>query len=56
MSEAKHYEEGDTCPECGGTMELIFPAENCSCHLSAPCIACENNVPKCPDCGWSENE
>lgn len=45
-------EEGETCNRngCGGTMD--WPkVENCSCHISAPCGACENNPLTCDQCG-----
>jgi hypothetical protein len=48
------YEEGDECP-CGGIMK-VFPTENCSCHISAPCNACVENEPKCDKCQSSEEE
>jgi len=44
-------EDGSRCNRpCEGVMVLTTP-ENCSCHLSPPCAACENNRPVCSFCG-----
>ena len=44
-------EEGVVCNRrCDGKM-VLPPVENCSCHLSAPCGACEDNRPMCSSCG-----
>lgn len=48
-------EEGDACPfGCEG--KLGYPkAEDCSCHLNAPCGACVSVVLTCPECGWEDD-
>ena len=45
-------DEGSRCPDvfCTGTLELP-PVEGCSCHISAPCHACVENVTTCNECG-----
>ena len=44
-------EDGSRCNRrCDGVMVLGQP-ENCSCHLSAPCGACEDMRPECSMCG-----
>lgn len=49
------YCEGDTCGRnrCKGTIEMR-KAENCSCHLSAPCSACTAPRCYCDTCEWDE--
>ena len=51
MSKIIKIEECDFCPECGqhGKMERIV--ENCSCHIVAPCSACESDRLVCNCCG-----
>jgi hypothetical protein len=44
-------EEGSNCPECEGKM-IIPRVVNCSCHISAPCSACVNNLLTCNECGF----
>ena len=53
IDEDMHLEEGGTCPceGCKGTLEAGEP-EGCSCHLSAPCSACENAGYVCSTCGF----
>jgi hypothetical protein len=54
--EGKHgYEEGSDCcrNHCAGIIDTRR-ADNCSCHLSAPCSACTAPRNFCPDCGWEE--
>lgn len=50
-------EEGDRCPrpDCLGVM-VVFPVENCSCHISPPCRQCETNDVRCAVCGWMNGE
>jgi hypothetical protein len=50
-------EEGDVCGRdgCEGVIELQ-KADNCSCHLCAPCSACVNRNLHCPDCDWEAAE
>ena len=44
-------EEGGVCPSCvEGRLEWK-PAENCSCHIVAPCGQCENTPLYCCACG-----
>ena len=44
-------EDGSRCNRrCEGVMVLGQPAD-CSCHISAPCGACENMRPECSLCG-----
>jgi hypothetical protein len=44
-------EEGAVCNRrCDGKM-VLPPVENCSCHISSPCGACEDNRPMCSSCG-----
>lgn len=53
------HSEGDPCrrlsvdpPGCICDGELILPdVENCSCHISPPCSACETNELVCSVCG-----
>jgi hypothetical protein len=43
--------EDGLCPECKtGNMERYV--ENCSCHIDAPCSACENALLKCCSCSF----
>lgn len=43
--------EGDYCPTCEvGTLELRGVPEDCSCHVSAPCAACERAPMFCSIC------
>lgn len=51
-NEMKHLDEGDACPDiaCTGTMQFR-PVENCSCHISPPCLACTSNPLVCSECG-----
>jgi hypothetical protein len=50
------YEEGDSCPDCEiGTLRYP-PANNCSCHLSAPCNSCLDVVLTCDKCGLEVEE
>jgi hypothetical protein len=55
MGETLGICEGDVCNRsgCCGSIELRR-AENCSCHLSAPCGACTAPRHFCADCGWEE--
>lgn len=47
-----YLEEGDDCPveDCEGKMGYE-PVENCACHISPPCRACETNPLVCLECG-----
>lgn len=47
--------EGDTCNRngCQGVIDM-YPSENCSCHLNAPCSACTAPRNFCPECDWEE--
>ncbi len=50
----KGVEEGATCGrECSGVIAFA-PVENCSCHISPPCSACEGAYLHCPECGWED--
>ena len=45
-------DEGAECPLlCGGRL-VLEPPENCSCHISPPCSACESQRPECNSCDW----
>lgn len=46
------YSLGEICNRggCVGVLDLR-PVENCSCHISAPCGACENSKLFCTVCG-----
>lgn len=47
---SKIYEDS-VCPECkDGTMSRYV--ENCSCHINAPCSACEYATLVCDNCGF----
>ena len=53
---AEFYEDGDRCPHCHKG-HLYYPdVENCTCHISAPCTACINNLLKCNVCGFQPDE
>lgn len=45
--------EGEVCGRdgCAGVIEPE-PVETCSCHLSPPCWAHENQRLRCPACDW----
>ncbi len=44
-------EDGSRCNRrCDGVM-VLGQAINCSCHINAPCGACENMRPECSMCG-----
>ena len=44
-------EDGSRCNRrCDGVMVLGQPVD-CSCHISAPCGACEDMRPECSLCG-----
>lgn len=47
------YSDGEPCERegCPGVLELE-EAEDCSCHLSAPCRWCADADIWCPECGW----
>jgi hypothetical protein len=49
--------EGDACGRngCAGVIDY-HPAENCSCHLSAPCSQCTSPRHFCPECDWQESK
>jgi len=49
------YFEGDICNRegCDGIIDS-HPAENCHCHLVAPCSSCTSLRNFCPKCGWEE--
>lgn len=51
MSDIKHFQEGDKCAECEGTMVLPL-VQGCSCHINPPCSACVDNKLTCDKCGW----
>lgn len=45
-------EEGSPCPiGCGGMLE-VAQGENCSCHISPPCLSCIDTGLVCDECGW----
>jgi len=47
-------ELGEKCKRiCGGSIKLEA-SENCSCHMGAPCLACENRKLYCTECGWEQ--
>jgi len=51
------YCEGDTCGRDGCLGEIrLEKAENCSCHISAPCWSHVNADMHCPGCGWSASD
>jgi len=58
------FEEGQACPllavnseteACSGTLQLA-DAENCSCHISAPCSSCFERPLVCSFCGWEAED
>lgn len=51
--EERYFEPGDPCPldGCDGTLRE-GQIENCSCHISAPCSACENSGCECDTCDF----
>lgn len=50
-------EEGDICNRDGCEGEIEIYQETCYCNAgNAPCLACENAHPYCPECGWDPNE
>jgi hypothetical protein len=54
---AKLIEEGDLCPHC--FMEPVafqIDGDSCSCHIVAPCAACEGSYLACPSCGWRQDD
>lgn len=54
---AYEIEEGSPCPEPGCTGHMEFgEVEGCSCHIDAPCSACENNGLVCDMCGLDTAE
>lgn len=55
MSEEFGWCEGDTCGRegCKGEIQMR-KAENCSCHLNAPCGACTAPRQYCDTCEWDE--
>jgi hypothetical protein len=48
---------GEPCnrDNCEGVIELD-PVVDCSCHLSPPCWAHENQAAVCPVCDWRSDE
>lgn len=56
-STLEELEPGDCCPQsdCKGHMD-IGETEGCSCHISAPCSACENSGLVCDECGFDTAE
>lgn len=49
--------DGDTCNRDGCVGVISYRrAENCSCHISAPCSACTAPRAYCPECEWREWE
>lgn len=50
-------DEGDICNRdgCEGVMQLP-PVNDCSCHISPPCSACEQNRIVCDTCGADPEE
>ena len=44
----EYFELGDT-HHCGGVMDI---GGQCTCHISAPCSACETNDLVCNKCGY----
>lgn len=49
--------EGEICnrDDCTGVIEFDSSLP-CSCHISAPCSACETAPLVCPECGVSEHD
>lgn len=52
MATDNDLEEGDLCPECKLGIMSYLKVENCSCHISPPCIQCMNNPLICNHCGY----
>lgn len=50
---AKDWEDGDLCPrsDCFGLLIFKKPVD-CSCHVVAPCGACEEVGLECGECKW----
>ena len=48
----RHLEDGDCCEEedCPGVLQWVQP-EECSCFISAPCLACISAPLVCSHCG-----
>ena len=57
MSDELGWCEGDTCNRegCEGVIQMR-KAENCSCHLNAPCSACTAPRQYCDTCDWDEED
>jgi hypothetical protein len=55
QNEGHGYAEGEKCNRkgCAGVIDS-HRAENCSCHLCAPCGACTAPRGFCPECDWEE--
>lgn len=55
MNESAGYCEGDVCRRngCAGVIQMRR-AENCSCHLHAPCGSCTAPRCYCNTCEWDE--
>ncbi len=51
-----YFEEGDICPECKDGKLYYPPADNCSCHICAPCSSCVNVKLTCDKCGYEPEE
>ncbi|MET3790696.1 hypothetical protein [Aquamicrobium terrae] len=49
------YAEGEMCNRggCVGVIEL-HRSENCSCHITPPCLSCTSPRGYCPACDWQE--
>lgn len=54
--EAKVLQEGDLCPDCNAGRMGFNIAIDCSCHISAPCKACEDNPMVCLECGFKPEQ
>lgn len=52
------YFEGEPCGRegCTGTIREKFKECSCSCHISAPCAACETPLEYCDTCDWDAEE
>ena len=46
----KEIEEGGLCPECKNGKLERKEAENCACHILAPCAECEEGLLICNFC------
>lgn len=53
---AGFFEDGDKCPKCNKGSFHYPDVENCTCHISAPCGACENNRLECDVCGYQPDD